>query len=216
MKKFFAVAGTLGILLTIAVYSAQTAPAPSDLNAAVKQYCAGCHSDAMKSGNLSLAQFDLATAAQHAETTEKMIRKLRAGMMPPPGSRRPDAETQLALVSTLEKTVDDAAARNPNPGGRTFQRLNRPEYKRAIQDLLALDIDSGAWLPLDTMSNNFDNMADAQSLSPLLLESYLNAAAAISRMALGDRFEHCGGGFGRTRDDGCYRRDGLDHCRRAR
>src|SRR4029079_17994157 len=89
--------------------------------------------------------------------------------------------------STLENAVDTAAAAKPNPGVRTFQRLNRPEYTLAIRDLLALDVDAGTWLPLDTKSANFDNIADAQALSPTLLESYLNAASAISRMAVGDR-----------------------------
>src|SRR4029079_2538196 len=89
--------------------------------------------------------------------------------------------------STLENAVDTAAAAKPNPGVRTFQRLNRPEYALAIKDLLALDVDAGSWLPLDTKSANFDNIADAQSLSPTLLEAYLNAASAISRMAVGDR-----------------------------
>src|SRR5262249_7642696 len=90
-------------------------------------------------------------------------------------------------VTALETSVDTAAAAKPNPGGRTFQRLNRPEYVRAIRDLLALDVDAGSWLPLDTKSANFDNIADAQALSPLLLEAYLNAASAISRIAVGDR-----------------------------
>ena len=75
----------------------------------------------------------------------------------------------------------------PNPGARTFQRLNRPEYERAIKDLLGVDVNAGDWLPLDTKSANFDNIADAQALSPTLLEAYLNAATAISRMAVGDR-----------------------------
>jgi cytochrome c553 len=197
MKRLVSASVFLGILITIAVYPAApgqpvkpapaAAPSDADLNNTVKQYCAGCHSDTTKSGNLSLAGFDVSAAPQHAETAEKMIRKLQAGMMPPPGARRPDAETQLALVSRLETVIDENAAKNPNPGGRTFQRLNRPEYKRAIKDLLDLDVDPGNWLPLDTMSNNFDNMADAQTLSPTLLEAYLNAAAAISRMAIGDR-----------------------------
>ncbi len=158
-----------------------------DDNAIVRRYCAGCHSDARKSGGLTLAGFDIARAADHAEVAERMIRKLQAGLMPPPGASRPDAAAQQALVTTLETTVDAAAAMKPNPGGRTFQRLNRPEYARAIHDLLALDVDAGSWLPLDTKSANFDNIADAQALSPLLLEAYLNAAGAISRMAIGDR-----------------------------
>jgi hypothetical protein len=116
-----------------------------------------------------------------------MIRKLRAGMMPPPGAARPDATVTTSLIDALESTVDSRAASKANPGGRTFQRLNRPEYSRAIRDLLALDVDAGSWLPLDSKSANFDNIADAQALSPLLLEGYLNAASAISRMAVGDR-----------------------------
>src|SRR5207342_1570241 len=99
----------------------------------------------------------------------------------------PDAATYAALISTLELEVDAASAVKPNPGVRTFQRLNRPEYSRAVHDLLALDVDAGNWLPLDTKSANFDNIADAQALSPTLLEAYLNAASAISRMAIGDR-----------------------------
>src|SRR5919112_5383504 len=107
--------------------------------------------------------------------------------MPPPGAARPDARTAEALITTLERHVDSAAAAKPNPGVRTFQRLNRPEYARAIHDLLELDVDAGNWLPLDAKSANFDNIADAQALSPTLLEAYLNAASAISRMAVGDR-----------------------------
>ena len=91
------------------------------------------------------------------------------------------------LATTLEETVDAAAMRDPNPGVKSFQRLNRQEYQRAIRDLLALSVDAGDWLPLDQMSANFDNIADAQTLSPMLLESYLNAAADISRLALGNR-----------------------------
>jgi cytochrome c551/c552 len=167
--------------------SAHTPPAAADLNAVVKRYCVTCHNDTRKTGGLSLASFDVAHAAQHAEVAEQMIRKLQAGMMPPPGAARPDATVYATLISNLETTVDTAAAARPNPGNRTFQRLNRPEYARAIHDLLALDVDAGSWLPLDTKSANFDNIADAQALSPTLLESYLNAAAAISRMAVGDR-----------------------------
>src|ERR1019366_1605894 len=125
MKRLFAASAVLGILVTIVTYKsapkvmpAQTAVAlsDSDLNATVKTYCAGCHSDALKTGNLSLQGFDVAAADKHAETAEKMIRKLRAGFMPPPGAKRPDADTQLALVERLETVIDKAAALNPNPG----------------------------------------------------------------------------------------------------
>ena len=107
-------------------------------------------------------------------------------MMPPPGVERPDPETYSTLIATLEAKADAAALAKPNPGTRTFQRLNRPEYANTIRDLLALDVDAGAWLPQDTKSLNFDNIADEQGLSATLLESYLNAAADISRMAIGD------------------------------
>jgi mono/diheme cytochrome c family protein len=153
----------------------------------VRRYCATCHSDRAKAGGLSLAAFDVGQAGQNAEIAERMIRKLRAGMMPPPGAARPEAEALTALAANLETKVDAMAAAKPNPGARPFQRLNRPEYERAIRDLLDLDINAGDWLPLDQKSANFDNIADEQALSPLLLEAYLNAAAAISRMAVGDR-----------------------------
>ena len=164
-----------------------TTASSADQNAVIRRYCVGCHNDTRKPGGLSLAAFDVAGAAQNADVAEKVIRKLQAGMMPPPLSPRPDAATHAALVTTLETTIDAAAAVKPNPGIRTFQRLNRPEYARAVHDLLGLDVDAGSWLPLDQKSANFDNIADVQALSPTLLEAYLNAAAAISLMAVGDR-----------------------------
>jgi hypothetical protein len=167
--------------------TAPAVPPAGDQNAVVRRYCASCHSERTKSGGLVLANFDLARAAQNAETAEKMIRKLQAGLMPPPGSPRPDAATHAAFVTALETTIDTAAAAKPNPGARTFQRLNRPEYTRAVHDLLGLDVDAGSWLPLDQKSANFDNIADAQALSPMLIEAYLNAASAVSLMAIGDR-----------------------------
>ena len=156
-------------------------------NDTLKQYCLTCHNDRAKAGGLSLASYDVADAALHARVTEKIIVKLQTGMMPPARAPRPDAATYTALTDALETTVDRVAARSPHPGRRTFQRLNRAEYARAIRNLLQLDIDAGKWLPLDQMSANFDNIADEQTLSPLLLEAYLNAAADISRMAVGDR-----------------------------
>ena len=172
-----------------AVLVAQSTPTTvdSDLSGVVRRTCVTCHNDRTLRGNLSLEHFDVTAAADDAEVAEKMIRKLRAGMMPPPGVQRPDNAVLLRLVETLENNVDAAAANDPNPGGRNFQRLNRPEYERAIRDLLALDVDASDWLPLDQMSANFDNMAEAQTLSPTLLEAYLNAAAAVSRMAVGDQ-----------------------------
>ena len=161
-------------------------PSAATLTEVVQRYCQVCHNDALLTGNLSLAGFDVDDLGARAETVEKMILKLRAGMMPPPGMPRPAGDTLELLMSTLENRMDAAFAANPNPGARSFQRLNRAEYERSIRDLLDLDIDAGEYLPLDTKSANFDNIADAQMLSPTLLEAYLNAASGIARMALGD------------------------------
>ncbi len=163
--------------------------AHADYNGLVKRYCVGCHNDRNKdrAGSLSLAAFDMAKAGEHADTAERMIRKMQASMMPPPGAARPDPATYQQFIVSLEHAVDAYAKANPNPGGRPFQRLNRPEYARAIKELLEIDVDSSEWLPNDTMSANFDNIADEQALSPTLLEAYLNAAADISRLAVGDK-----------------------------
>ena len=165
--------------------SRPTIPADS-LTAVVKQYCVVCHNDVMLTGNLSLSEFDVAAAPEMAATAEKMIVKLRAGMMPIPGAPRPSPDTLLALVETLERLIDEAAAAAPNPGHRTFQRLNRAEYAASIEDLLGLEVDAGAYLPLDTKSANFDNIADVQLLSPTLMNAYLSAASEITRMAVGN------------------------------
>ncbi len=163
------------------------APPPSAvaLNDVVAQYCVRCHNDRRMTGNLSFEDFDVAASASEAETAEKMIVKLRAGMMPPPGQRRPSGDTLGTLVETIENLVD-AAATEPRPGTRRFQRLTRPEYERVVQDLLGLNVDAGRWLPPDTYLGSFDNFSDAQSLSTTLVESYLRAASEVSRLAFGN------------------------------
>jgi mono/diheme cytochrome c family protein len=170
---------------------ARTAPVfgAAEQTALVKQYCTGCHNDRAKAGQLSLVAFDAAAAADpdHIVTTEKMIRKLRAGMMPPANARRPEPEQITALTTALESRVDRAALTNPNPGSRPFQRLNRAEYARAVKDMFALDIDVAGLLPADTISNGFDNVADAQAFSTTLMESYLRAAAKVTALAIGDK-----------------------------
>ncbi|WP_420632482.1 DUF1592 domain-containing protein [Candidatus Palauibacter sp.] len=163
------------------------APAPDTLaNSVIHTVCVRCHNDTRRAGSLSFLEFDATEAVANAETAEKMIRKLRAGMMPPPGIRRPAAATMTAMVEELETRLDAAAGGSPNPGTRTFQRLNRAEYRRAMQDLLDLDVDIGAFLPTETISDNFDNIADVQMMSATLMEGYLRAAGEISRMAIGD------------------------------
>ena len=155
-------------------------------NDVVAEYCTRCHSERMRRGDLVLEGFDIANASQNAEIVEKMIRKLRAGMMPPSGARRPDPEVLLEVATDLETTVDKAAERNPNPGIRTFQRLNRAEYHNTIRELFGIGVDVSAFLPLDTKSANFDNIADVQTPSATLMEGYLRAAEHVSRTVLGD------------------------------
>jgi len=199
MKTLALGAAVLGILLTTGSHSDGTGPLspeittvstishPSnpELTDVVQQYCVRCHNQERLTGNLSLETFAVEVADQQAETAEKMILKLRAGLMPPPGARRPEGDTLLTLVETLETVIDATAAARPNPGVRRFQRLNRAEYERVIRDLLALKVDAGRWLPEDTYLGNFDNMSAAQGLSTTLLEAYLRAATEISRLAVG-------------------------------
>ena len=163
--------------------AADAAPVPE----LTKQYCVGCHSEKGKAGGLSLVSFDASHADQDADVAEKIIRKLRLGMMPPPGIRRPDAAVLTQYAVSLETKIDTAAALRPNPGRRPFQRLNRAEYERSVHDLLDLDVDVNAFLPPDTLSAGYDNIADVQTFSPTLMEGYLRAAGRISTLAVGDR-----------------------------
>src|SRR4051794_24331631 len=130
MKRWIALSGIW--IFSVCVFADGHAAAQNPQTALVKQYCAGCHSERGKAGGLSLAAFDADTAPQHTEVAEKIIRKLRAGMMPPPGARRPDEASLLALAAALETRIDSAATIAPNPGRRPFQRLNRAEYARAV------------------------------------------------------------------------------------
>ncbi|NNF26514.1 MAG: DUF1592 domain-containing protein [Gemmatimonadetes bacterium] len=157
-----------------------------DDNEIVQEFCVRCHNDRRLRGNLSLEGFNADNPSSDAELAEKIIRKLRAGMMPPAGSRRPEESVLEALAVSMEEEVDAEAAKAPDPGSRPFQRLNRAEYERAIFDLLGLQIDASAYLPNETVSAGFDNIADVQNLSATLLDAYLTAAAEVSRMAMGD------------------------------
>jgi hypothetical protein len=167
---------------TVAANPSSVASAP----ALVSQYCSGCHNDRLKSGDLSLAHFDAANPVPSAPIAEKVIRKVRAGMMPPPGAPRPPAATLSGFVSSLENALDRSAALNPNPGAPALHRLNRTEYANSIRDLLDLRIDAAKFLPADDLSHGFDNMADVLTVSPTLMEAYVRAAGKISRQAVGD------------------------------
>jgi mono/diheme cytochrome c family protein len=167
-----------------------TTPAPDAATVAkqralLDQYCVTCHNDRMKTSNLSLESADLATIGDHAELWERVVRKLRAGVMPPPDIKRPALAEYEGLRDFLETELDRHAAGRLNPGTVILHRLNRTEYANAVRDLLDLDVDVAALLPPDDGAHGFDNIAGSLTISPTLLESYTTAAARVSRMAVG-------------------------------
>ena len=167
--------------------NAQTpaAPAVSQQRALINQYCVGCHNDKVKTAGLSLADFNPDAAGQHAEVAEKVIRKLRGGLMPPAGARRPDSQSAAAFVTWLENKIDSGAA-GAVAGRVPLRRLNRREYQYAVRDLLGLNIDATAWLPDDNIKGNFDNNAAALQVSPNFIDQYIYAARAVALEAIGN------------------------------
>jgi hypothetical protein len=154
--------------------------------ALLDRYCIGCHNEKTRSGNLAIDKLDFAHAGNNAEAWEKVVRKIRAGMMPPAGMPRPDRATLDDFATKLELALDSAAAAKPNPGTTGLHRLNRTEYANSIRDLLDLEIDPSTLLPADDSSEGFDNIADALAISPALLERYVATATKLSRLAVGD------------------------------
>src|SRR5688572_1608699 len=178
---------TASVYAAPATLSAPAAPVTdATLTEVVQRYCVVCHNDGMMTGNVSLQSFDVERAAEKAQTAERMIRKLRAGMMPPPGQPRPGGDTLVMLVETLEAKVDEAARANPNLGERRFTRLTREEYSRVIRDILDLEIDASQWLPPDVFVGTFDNTANGQPLNTTVLDAFLRAASEVSRLAIGN------------------------------
>ena len=150
--------------------------------AVVDKYCLGCHSTRLKAGGLALDQLDLSRLTEQAELVEKVALKLRAGLMPPPRSPRPDHATLDGLVTWMENELDRHATPNLAPPG--IHRLNRTEYRNVIRDLVGLQIDPARYLPSDNSTHGFDNIAGALTMSPALMEAYLSAASKISRLAM--------------------------------
>jgi hypothetical protein len=158
----------------------------ASLDAVLNNYCLGCHDADGRAGGLSLQEFEPAQAGTQPEIAEKMIRKLRAGMMPPAGAPRPEAATATALRTALETAVDRSAATHPFAGAPALHRVNRTEYRNSVRDLLDLEIDVSSLLPPDEMGRGFDNMADVLAVTPALVQGYVRAAGKISREAIGD------------------------------
>jgi hypothetical protein len=174
---------------------AQLAPGPQaapgaraipGAQALLDRYCLTCHNERMKAGGLLLNQLDIEQAGRDPHAWEKVVRKLRTGMMPPSGVPRPDRSTLDRFTSQLEARLDRAAAARPNPGTPGLHRLNRAEYANAVRDLLDLPVDATSLLPGDDSSEGFDNIANVLSVSPALMQAYVAAAAKISRLAVGD------------------------------
>jgi hypothetical protein len=179
------------ILLFLPAFQLQAQVAPE--RALVNKYCVACHNTKLKTGGLALDALSGQPVTAHTESWEKVVRRLRARQMPPIGMPRPDGNAYQSALASLESALDKHAAANPNPGRTdTFRRLTRTEYKNAIRDLVALDIDSAALLPADEASHGFDNVT-VGDLSPTLLDRYVSAAEKISRLALGRTGKSPGG-----------------------
>jgi hypothetical protein len=168
-----------------AVLPQQPAAVSAD-QALVNRYCTSCHSTRTRAGNLVLAGVDVAAAGSNPELWEKVVRKMRNGLMPPAGNPRPDEATYQQFLTGLQRDLDAAAAARPNPGRTEIvHRLNRLEYRNAVRDLLAVEVDVDDLLPADDSSYGFDNIAGVLKMSPALVERYLSAARVISRTAVG-------------------------------
>src|SRR5215468_3049292 len=192
MKFWSSVVGTLsafGFALGAMQAQAPRAHAAQSTSANQRQfldrYCAACHNDRLKTGGMSLEHVDAARPDAQPEIWEKVVRKLRTGVMPPANMPQPPKNDRLAMTTWLENSLDAAWAANPNPGRtETLRRLNRTEYQNAIRDLLALDIDAASLLPADESGRGFDNVI-VGDLSPTLLSRYISAAQKISSLAVG-------------------------------
>jgi mono/diheme cytochrome c family protein len=166
----------------------QQAPASpvAQHRALLDQYCVTCHNQRAKTAGLMFDTMDLAHLSEDAQVWERAVRKLRGGMMPPPGVRRPPQAAVDSFVSWMETSLDQAAAADPNPGRVALHRLNRAEYANAIEDLLGLHIDASALLPKDDEADGFDNVASVLKVSPSFLDQYISAARRVIGRAVGN------------------------------
>jgi hypothetical protein len=188
MYQRFLGVGALAVLAVAAVSGqgqpprASTPAALTGQQAVIDKYCVTCHNTRLKTGGLALDQLDLSRLADHADVVEKVALKLRAGMMPPLRSPRPDKATLDGLITWMENELDRHAVANLTAPG--VHRLNRAEYQNVVRDLLGIKIDAATFLPSDNSTSGFDNIAGALTTSPALMEAYLSAAGKISRLAM--------------------------------
>ena len=175
----------LACVIVCAPAGAQNVSPAAAQRAVLDQYCVTCHNEKIKTDNFSLQKEDINAVGDHPEVWEKVVRKLRAGMMPPPGMPRPPLAKYEGLRDFLEAQIDRKAAAHPNPGSIVLHRLNRTEYANVIRDLLDLQIDVATLLPADDAARGFDNVAGSLTISPTLLEAYTTAATRVARTAVG-------------------------------
>ena len=168
----------------LAVALSSSVHAAPDVSATLDRYCARCHNPEDWAGGLDLTVLDPAHVGDEAASWEKVVRKLRAGMMPPPGKTRPSRADAAAVATQLEARLD--AQSSPAASAPVLHRLNRAEYANAIRDLFGMPLDVTGLLPPDDASEGFDNVASGLGLSPALVQGYTNAAIKLSRAAVGD------------------------------
>jgi mono/diheme cytochrome c family protein len=184
----------LGVLTTALVAATAAAPAafseqggaPGDRRALIDQYCVTCHNQRAQTAGLTLDTMDLANPAEEAEVWEEVVRKLRGGMMPPPNARQPEPEDIASLVAFLENELDSAAQAAPSPGRVALHRMNRTEYANAVREILGVEVDVTALLPVDDISDGFNNIANVLKVSPSFLDQYISAARVVTTEAVGN------------------------------
>src|SRR5580704_15145480 len=159
---------------------------PDDHKHMLMQYCTACHNDKAKTAGMSVVPLDANNLPANQATWEKILKRLSLGEMPPKGMPRPPKEQITAFTSWLAKSLDDQAAAHPDPGHATVRRMNRTEYANAVRDLLGLNVDFSKDLPVDDTGYGFDNIADVLTVSPTLMDRYINVAGKIARMATGE------------------------------
>src|SRR3954469_4480392 len=190
-----AVAGLIGVwsaawaettpAAQVATTAATSSVTPDDHKKMLMQYCTGCHNDKLKTAGMSVVPLDANNLQANQATWEKILRRVSLGEMPLRGAPRPPKEKLQAFTGWLAKSLDTDAAAHPNPGRATVRRMNRAEYGNAVRDLLALDVDFSRELPVDDTGYGFDNIADVLTVSPTLMDRYINVAGKIARLATG-------------------------------
>src|SRR6185503_3899128 len=164
----------------------QTSATPTAHQELLNQYCVTCHNQRAKTAGLALDTLNIADVGKDAAIWEEAVRKLRGGMMPPPGARQPEKAAVKSLISFLETSLDRAAAENPSVGRVALHRMNRVEYGNAVEDLFGLKVDAKTLLPEDDLSDGFDNIASVLKVSPSFLDQYISAGRFVSSRVLGN------------------------------